>query len=153
MASLYETDFYAWTQEQSETLRAVFAQRVNLPLDFENLAEEIESVGKRDRRELHSRMARIIEHLLKLGESTLGEPRNGWQNSVRAERSGLDQLFDQSPSLRPVAGEELAPAFRRATRRLDHQVIELCMDPLPRVCPYELDQVLSETWWPEPRDR
>lgn len=153
MASLYETDFYAWTREQSDKLRLLFADRANIALDFEHLAEEIESVGRRDRRELHSRLARIIEHLLKLGESRLQEPRNNWQNSVRAERDSLEQLFEQSPSLRAAASEELGDAHCRATRRLEHQLIELSMDPLPRVCPYKLDQVLSDTWWPEPRDR
>ena len=152
-SSLYEADFYAWTRDQSEKLRALFVDRANLPLDFENLAEEIESVGRRDRRQLHSRMARIIERLLKLGEWTLPEPRNGWENSGREERDSLDLLFEQSPSLRPVAGEELTPAFRRAARHVEQKLVELCIDPLPRDCPYTLDQVLSETWWPEPRDR
>jgi len=150
---LYETDFYEWTQEQAAKLRKLQAERVNLDLDLENIAEEIESVGKSDRRELHSRLARIVEHLLKLGESTLWEPRRGWQNSVRAERNSLVKLFKQSPSLRLAAAEELEDAYDHAARRLAHQIIELGMDPLPITCPYELDQVLDLEWWPEPRDR
>jgi len=150
---LYDTDFYSWTQDQAAKLRKLQAERVNLDLDLENLAEEIESVGKSDRRELHSRLARIVEHLLKLGESTLWEPRRGWQNSVRAERNSLTSLFKQSPSLRSAAAEELEDAYEHAARRLQHQLIELTMDPLPVTCPYEIDQVLDADWWPEPRDR
>jgi hypothetical protein len=153
MASLYEADLYAWTQDQADKLRKLAASSVNSELDLENLAEEIDSVGRSDRRELHSRLARIIEHLLKLGESTLPEPRRGWQNSVRAERESLDVLLDQSPSLRPVAETEIPAAHARAVRRLKDQVIELGMDPLPMSCPYDIDQILDADWWPEPRDR
>ena len=108
MATLYDTDFHAWTQEQAAKLRALVAARSNLDLDLENIAEEIESVGASDRRELHSRLARIIEHLLKLEDSTLGEPRHGWKSSVRAERTSLERLLEQSPSLRRWAIDEVA---------------------------------------------
>ena len=152
MATLYDTDLYAWTQDQAAKLRSLSARRINSELDLENLAEEIESVGRSDRRELHSRLARIIEHLLKLGESTLWEPRHGWRSSVRAERDSLRELFKQSPSLRYAAAEEVASAHRRALRRLEHQVIELIMDPLPVTCPYDVEQIIQDEWWPMPRD-
>lgn len=152
MATLYETDFHAWTQEQAAKLRALVAERSNLDLDLENIAEEIESVGASDRRELHSRLARIIEHLLKLEDSTLREPRHGWKSSVRAERISLERLFKQSPSLRRWAKDEVADAYGHAARRLEPQLIELIMDPLPDVCPYDLDQILALEWWPKQRD-
>ena len=152
MATLYETDFHAWTQEQAAKLRALLTERSNLDLDLENIAEEIESVGAGDRRELHSRLARIIEHLLKLGESPLHEPRHGWRSSVRAERISLERLFKQSPSLRRLAADELEDAYAHAARRLHHQLIELTMDPLPDVFPYDVGQVLQSEWWPMPRD-
>lgn len=152
MATLYETDFHAWTREQAAKLRTLLVEQSNLDLDLENIAEEIESVGASDRRELHSRLARIIEHLLKLGESTLCEPRHGWRSSVRAERISLERLFKQSPSLRRWAADESEDAYRHAARRLHHQLIELTMDPLPDVCPYEIGEVLESEWWPMPRD-
>ena len=152
MATLYETDFYEWTQDQAAKLRKLLADRVNVDLDLENIAEEIESVGASDRRELHSRLARIIEHLLKLEDSTLEEPRRGWKNSVIAERTSLERLLEQSPSLRRWAAGEIASAYRHAVRRLEPQLIELTMGPLPDVSPYELDQILSPDWWPRQRD-
>lgn len=152
MATMYDTDFHAWTQEQAAKLRALVAERANLDLDLENIAEEIESVGASDRRELHSRLARIIEHLLKLEDSTLGEPRHGWRSSVRAERISLERLLKQSPSLRRWATGEISDAYTHAAHRLEPQLIQLTMDPLPDTCPYDLEQILTNEWWPMQRD-
>ncbi|MET0180972.1 MAG: DUF29 domain-containing protein [Novosphingobium sp.] len=149
----YETDFYGWTQEQSAKLRALLVERSNLDLDLENIAEEIDSMGRSDRREVHSRLARIIEHLLKLENSTLAEPRRQWQNSIRAERDSLRRHFKESPSLFAARGEELADAYDHAVRRLKPNLIELCMDAPPASCPYDLDdQILDAEWFPHPRD-
>lgn len=65
-ASLYDRDFFAWTQEQAALLRQGAARQQDTHLDLEHLAEEIESLGKRDRRALTTNIARVIEHLLKL---------------------------------------------------------------------------------------
>jgi hypothetical protein len=79
-SELYDHDFFLWTQEQAAALRC--AKASNLPLDWENLAEEIESLGKSDRRELTSQITRILQHLLKLTVSPAtecepdGEPRS-----------------------------------------------------------------------------
>ena len=78
-AELYEEDFLLWTQEQSKLLREAAERRVNFPLDWENLAEEIESLGKSQRSELRNRIGTAIEHLLKLEHSTAREPREGWR--------------------------------------------------------------------------
>src|SRR5215207_42459 len=80
-AELYDQDFLLWTREQSKLLREAAEHRVNFPLDWENLAEEIESLGKSLRSELRSRL-RTIEHLLKLEHSAAREPRNGWIETV-----------------------------------------------------------------------
>ncbi len=153
MATLYDTDFYGWTQDQAAKLRKLLAGHSNLDLDFENIAEEIDSLGRSDRREVHSRLARIIEHLLKLEDSTLPEPRRQWVNSVRAARDDLAQHFAESPSLYAARHEELQSAHDKAVRRLVPNLIELCMDRPPRTCPYDLDeQILNPEWFPHPRD-
>jgi predicted YcjX-like family ATPase len=64
LTNLYDEDFVRWTEEQAAALRQ--AKRSNLPLDWENLAEEIESLGRSDRRELRLQITRILRHLLKL---------------------------------------------------------------------------------------
>src|SRR4051812_49650097 len=86
---LYERDFYLWTQRQAAELRHAAAQRTNLPLDLENLAEEVESLGKSDRRAVVSYLIKLIEHLLKLAYSPAQYPRSGWRKSVRKARRGL----------------------------------------------------------------
>jgi hypothetical protein len=85
-AELYDEDFLLWTQQQAKLLREAAERRVNFPLDWENLAEEIESLGKSQRSELRSRLMTIIEHLLKLEYSSAREPRNGWRETVGRTR-------------------------------------------------------------------
>jgi hypothetical protein len=94
----YDDDFLLWAQEQAAALRR--AKSSNLPLDWENLAEEIESLGKSLRRELSSQIRRILRHLFKLAASPAMLPQSGWRASIRAARSDVTQLFEQAPSLR-----------------------------------------------------
>ncbi|MBN9511709.1 MAG: DUF29 family protein [Alphaproteobacteria bacterium] len=76
--ALYDSDFYAWTREQAAALRAAAATaRTNLPIDWNRVAEEIESLGNAEQRDLASRLGTIIEHLLKLQLSTSAGPRRG----------------------------------------------------------------------------
>jgi len=100
---LYEQDFVRWTEQQSAALRAAALARSNLPVDWGNVAEEIDSLGRSDRRELASRIATIIEHLLKLQASPADAPRRDWETTVRAQRREIGLLLDDSPSLRGEA--------------------------------------------------
>src|SRR4029077_7212096 len=95
---LYDQDFFLWTQEQAEALRRT--KESNLPLDWENLAEEIESLGKSDRRELAAQITRILRHLLKLEVSPAVESRAGWRESVADARTAIELVLGDSPSLR-----------------------------------------------------
>src|SRR5262249_39923965 len=72
----------------------------NHPLDWENLAEEIESLGKSDRRELRGQIYRIIQHLAKLQFSPATDPRLGWSNSIKDARKQAQLLLEDSPSLK-----------------------------------------------------
>src|SRR5437763_16114365 len=97
---LYEEDFVRWTEQQSNALRAAAGLGTNLPLDWENLAEEIESLGRSLRHELRSRIAVILEHLLKLEHSRAIDPRRGWIETIVRERSEIELLLAENPSLR-----------------------------------------------------
>ena len=97
-SELYDQDFFLWTQEQAAALRK--AKQSNLPLDWENLAEEIESLGKSDRRELRSQIRRILRHLFKLEASSAAEPRAGWRSTINDGRSDIEDVLRDSPSLR-----------------------------------------------------
>lgn len=97
--SQYDTDFFAWTQEQAARLRALPPESRGNGLDAANLAAEIESMGKRDRRAATSLLVRLVVHLLKLAASPLREPREHWRLEARDSRCALAEVLDDSPSL------------------------------------------------------
>src|SRR5436309_3119053 len=92
---LYASDFYVWTQEQTRLLR----ERRWPDLDLENLAEEVESIGRSDKRQLESRIRILIAHLLKW-KFQPGGRGNSWVATIFEQRSALAGLIEDSPSLR-----------------------------------------------------
>ena len=116
-AELYEQDFVAWTRQQAARIKAIADAHGNLPIDWVNVAGEIEDLGKSDRRELGSRLETIIEHLLKLQYSPAQDPRSGWAaDTVLRERNQVEGLLEQSPSLRSEVDKLSPRAQRRATK-------------------------------------
>lgn len=150
---LYESDFYGWTQEQAAKLRKLLVERSNLDLDIENILEEIDSLGRSDYRQLMSRIEEICIHLLKLQYSLSWEPRNGWKSSVRGQRHRLAKLLRESPSLKPRLHEALTEGYEDALSHFDDEkLISLTMPMyLPGLSPFEIDNILKDEWWPEPR--
>jgi iron-sulfur cluster repair protein YtfE (RIC family) len=148
-SSLYDRDFFAWTQQQANLLRHAAVHQSTSKLDFQNLAEEIESLGKRDRRALTHNVARIIEHLLKLQHARAEEPRAGWENSVEAHRSKVRRILGDSPGLKgelsAILSEGYEDGCRQAARSLSG---DLGPNALPEACPYGIDQILDRDWWP-----
>jgi hypothetical protein len=106
----YEEDLFLWSQQQAKALREAAARGVNLPIDWENVAEEIESLGRRDRTAIISRLETVIAHLLKLEHSSMTDPRRGWIVTVERDRRSVDRLLDESPSLRARLPELVAQA-------------------------------------------
>ena len=116
VSDLYESDFVRWSEEQAAALRSAAMSGANLPLDWEHLAEEIDSLGKSLRSELRSRLATIIEHLLKLQLSPATDPRGGWMETIGRERVEVETLLDENPSLRGALPDSLASADRKARK-------------------------------------
>jgi hypothetical protein len=119
MGSLYRQDVYLWSREQSAALRKAAGAGSNLPIDWENVAEEIESLGRSERGSLRSQIRRVLEHLMKLQASPANEPRRGWVDSVVDAQVMIEDVLEASPSLRRevaaiVAGE--IPRVRRIVR-------------------------------------
>jgi hypothetical protein len=96
-AIAYDDDFFAWTEEQARLLRADELAEV----DALNLAEEIESVGRSDRREIRSRLIVLLTLLLKWRFQAAARSA-GWLGTIREERDQIELLLEDSPSLRPV---------------------------------------------------
>jgi len=150
-AELYNQDFLAWTQAQAEHLRAAAGARSNLPIDWEHVAEEIESLGNRERLELEARLATIAEHLLKLQHSPAQEPRGGWAGTVARSRNEVRRLLRNSPSLRHELPSMVNEAFADAQKVLRVSLTSHNeMGAVARVLaaePFTADQVVDD-WWP-----
>jgi Domain of unknown function DUF29 len=151
-APLYDRDFVRWTEEQAAALRDAAQRGTNLPLDWENLAEEIDSLGRSQRRELRSRIAVIIEHLIELDCSPAVDPRRGWMETIGRERSDIELLLGDSPSLGRetdrVIAEETARVARQMTQALRRHG-EATPDVSGKIAAarYTEDQVLGD-WFP-----
>ena len=151
VSELYDRDFFLWTQEQAAALRA--ARKSNLRLDWDNLAEEIESLGKSDRRQLRSQIRRILRHLLKLEVSPAVDPRAGWCSTIADSRSEIEDVLHDSPSLRGeidrIIAEELnaAAKFAAADLRQYGEPAEVVWARLEKGG-FTVEQVLGD-WFPE----
>jgi len=147
--SLYEEDFYAWTQQQAELLRRLPA--IGNEIDLEHIAEEIEDLGRSDLRAARSLCQHIIEHFLKLEYSGLDEPADHWRDEIVEWRLQLEQILTRSI----VAKLDLPGCYRtaiRLVRRLEREVPGL-ISRLPVECPYTLEQIVGaggEDWFPPP---
>lgn len=145
---LYATDYYAWTQEQAAALRRLAASRADLPLDLDHLAEEVEDLGKSERRAVRSQMRRLLEHLLRLQYATATEPRAGWRRSIVDAR--IELADDLTPTLRREVEADLANLYD-AAREQAAEALAGCGEEvvLPEQCPWGLDEVLRRGWLAE----
>jgi Domain of unknown function DUF29 len=142
-AVLYEGDFYAWTVEQARLLRAGELSAI----DAANIAEELESMGRGDRRELQSRLVVLVMHLLKWRFQPSARLRS-WSARIEEQRPQIEQVFAESPSLRPLAAEMLAQTYMIARARAIAET-GLGEETFPASCPFTLDEVLSPAYLPE----
>jgi len=150
---LYDEDFYAWTRDQAAALRRLADERWNGPLDLLHLAEEVEDLGMQARNAVRSQLERVIEHLLKLEHSPAVEPRSSWMNSVDDARARIEDAI--TPAIRSDAKAMLPRLFARARRRTERDLRrhgeQDAADALPADCPYALDDLLADEWWPKNR--
>jgi len=149
--SFYDSDILSWSEQQSDLLRRVAAgEHVNDQVDWENIAEEIEAVGRSERSALASHVGTIIEHLAKLAASPAADPRLGWQETVIRTRGRIDTLITRDKGLRAaldqIVAEEHAPALRLVGGLLAlHR--ETPRVPLDQIR-YTTEQVCGD-WWPQ----
>ena len=142
-AALYEQDFYAWTQQQAALLRDQKAQA----LDYANLAEEVESLGKSQHRELGSRLDVLVMHLLKWRYQP-SEHSSSWRSTIRTQRRELRRLLQQNPSLRPLVASVIADGYGDARLEASDET-GLPLATFPEACPWTPAQVLETEFWPE----
>ncbi len=150
MSKLYEQDFYTWTIEQAEALRAAGQARLNTPrtVDWEAVAEEIESMGRAQASELGSRYYRLLTHLLKWQYQP--DQRSGsWRGTIVEQRTRLTRLLLENPGLKPQRAARFHEAYEDA-RELAAAETGLPIETFPEKPPYSLDQVMDKAFYPDP---
>ena len=140
---LYDQDFYAWANEQAGLLRAGRLSEA----DIEHIAEEIESMGKSEKRELVSRLTVLLLHLLKW-QFQPGRRGASWEVSIRNQRRALADHLDDNPSLKAKLPDSVARAYADA-RGEAYAETGLLESVFPPVCPWSYDQMMAPDFWPE----
>ena len=144
MGTNYETDVVAWANEQAGFVRSGRFDQ----LDLEHIAEEIEDVGKSEQRELASRMAVLLAHLLKW-ENQPARRSKSWQYTLTTQRKEVAYVISEAPSLRTKFSDErwLDIVWSKAKSQAESET-GLDIDTFPEVCPWPISDVLSEGWLP-----
>lgn len=147
---LYEHDFFAWTQAQAAALRRMAEARINSELDLAHLAEEVEDLGIAQRRGVRSQTRRVIEHLLKWQLSPADRPRPGWERTLIEARAQIADTL--TPMLRRDVEQRLDELYQLARRSaaaaLRARGERDAASGLPTQCPYSLEQILDQDWYP-----
>jgi hypothetical protein len=136
--TLYDQDFYAWTQRQIELLQAQQWERV----DIENLIEELDSLGKQQRQELRNRLGVLLGHLLKWRYQPEARSKS-WRATIREQRERILEHLAENPSLQPYLPEAIHKAYRYGLNLVDR---ETPLDPeqLPQSCPFSEAEIFEE---------
>lgn len=139
----YEADYFGWTMDQAAAVRA---GRFDL-VDRENLAEEIEDLGKKERREVESRLVLVLLHLLKW-QFQPDKRKGGWEASIRVQRNDLNEVLSENPSLKDYPEERLTMAYAKARLAAERET-GIAYEAFPEACPYSVAQVLDESFFPD----
>ena len=142
-AADYDSDFYAWALDQAARIRALTVPG----LDTENVAEEIESLGRSQRHQLTGRCDVLLTHLLKW---KFQPERRGtsWIATIGEQRRRLDILLAESPSLRPTVIDVISESYRHAAKQAARET-SLPAATFPASCPWTPGEILDEDWLPD----
>ncbi len=140
---LYDRDFYAWANEQAALLRAGKLDAA----DIAHIAEEIESMGKTEKRELVSRLSVLLLHLLKW--QCQPERRGAsWEATITVQRDDLADHLRDNPSLKAKLDEAVTDAYRKAAILAAGET-SLPKSTFPALCPWSFEQLMDMDFWPE----
>lgn len=141
--SSYDQDYCQWFTDQARLLRMGAWQQ----LDAEHLAEELEDMGKREKRALRSRAVVLLAHLLKYGFQP-GHRSPSWRGTIREQRKQLSGLLSDSPSLKPRLIDALQDSYVSAMLLAAGET-GLSETAFPESCPFSVEQLLDEDFWPD----
>ena len=143
MTTLYETDFYAWTQRQAELLR----QEEFADVDWSNLIEEVESLGRSEKHDVENRLIVLIMHLLKWAYQPELQSRS-WRSTIMVQRVDLHRLLRDNPSLRARLADFVVDVYPDAVVKASAET-GLRKTTFPANCPYTAVQIMDDEFWPE----
>lgn len=135
---LYEQDFYKWTQETSQLLKKGKFDQV----DWENVIEEIQALGRSEKRAIRSYLIVVIKHLLKWQYQPEHQSVS-WRVSIRNSRNHLLELLEENPSLRENFVVEAIVKVYKIAREEASEETTIFLDKFPKTCPYSLEQLLD----------
>lgn len=139
---LYDTDYELWLKEQIQAL-----QQGNLEvLDTPHLVEELESLNKSNKREMYSYLRVLLAHLLKW-QYQPSLRSSSWEASMYNSRLGIEQVIADQPSLKNYWAEILPKAYKDA-KKLAAKETKLDINLFPDKCPYFVEQLEDENWFP-----
>jgi hypothetical protein len=138
----FSEDYFGWTGDQARRLRAFKPA----DLDWQNLAEEIESLGRADRRALGSALKIVLEHLIKWRYQP-GKRSDSWSDSIYEHRDRVLRILEDSPSLGNFPAEILDREYDRARRKALRDS-KLAPTHVPAACPFTVTEVLNPDFWP-----
>jgi len=138
----YEKDFYRWLMHTAELIR----EKKFTELDTENVAEELESMGRGEKRELISRLAVLLAHLLKWQFQAEKQSRS-WKNTLAEQRLRIRLILEDSPSFTHSFDEKLIKAYNLALSSAEKET-GLRKDTFPPTCPYSFEQIMNEDFYP-----
>lgn len=142
MSDLYDTDLHAWATEQAALLR----QRHLDVADIDNIAEEIEDVGRSQRAQLESRLTILLVHLLKWRHQPANQG-NSWRLTIRGQRVRIRRHIAKNPSLRPQVLGLIDEVWETVVIDTAQQT-GLVETVFPPVCPWRPEQILDDDFWP-----
>jgi hypothetical protein len=141
--NLQETDFYRWSMETANALRMGRYADV----DMQAVALELENMGASERRELINRLAVLLMHLLKW-QYQPGIRSRSWELTLIEQRREIQDLLEDNPSLKHQLEARLSKAYGKAVLKAEKET-NLPQKTFPKECPYNLDQILLESFYPE----
>ena len=141
--SEYDTDFYGWTSHQAALLRAGRLAEV----DAAHIADEIESMGRSEKRELVNRLAVLLQHLLKW-QAQPGRRGTSRRLTIEEQRDRVRVVLDENPSLRSKLPEALNQAWRSALRGARMET-ELDDTAFPASNPWPYETLIDDSFYPE----
>jgi hypothetical protein len=141
--SLHDRDFHAWAMRQAELLRAGRVAEA----DLDNIAEEIESMGRSERRELGSRLSVLLLHLLKWRHQP-ARRGNSWRLTIELQRVALADHLADNPSLTATLDQAIAAAYRLARIEAERET-GLPRETFPVTCPFPVPDLLHDGYWPD----